>query len=306
MFEHLRHIAIFSTVIDEGTFRGAAQKNKIAPSRVSEMVSELEDYLGVTLLYRTTRKIALTHEGRLFYLRAKEMLHSVELGINEVNALSNEPVGSLRISAPAFLANSKLTNSISHFIQKHPLVNISLSYTDHVIDLIDSGLDISIRAGWLDDSSMMSLKIGEEKRKFIVGMEYGASLPTPKELKDLEEWDWIRYTQRSDTTEATYINGETQRVHGNTRIEVDNLDSVYAFAKQNLGVTILPNYLANLGIKKGDFIEVLSEWKLRPLGYYAVWPNQSKRESLTRQFVRFIADDLANKKSQAFTNILIK
>ena len=88
MIEHLRHMAIFARVVDEGSFRAAAKAIGLAPSRVSETVSDLENFLGVTLLYRTTRKIALTNEGRMFYARATEMLRSAETGLNELNALS--------------------------------------------------------------------------------------------------------------------------------------------------------------------------------------------------------------------------
>ena len=100
MIDHLRQMAIFARVVDEGSFRGAAKDIGLAPSRISETVSELETYLGTTLLYRTTRKITLTNEGRMFYGRVVEMLRSAETGLNELNALSLDPVGALRISMP--------------------------------------------------------------------------------------------------------------------------------------------------------------------------------------------------------------
>ncbi|MEN0086932.1 MAG: LysR family transcriptional regulator, partial [Pseudomonadota bacterium] len=98
MIDHLRQMAIFARVVDEGSFRAAAKDVGLAPSRISEIVSELEAYLGVTLLYRTTRKITLTNEGRIFYARIVEMMRSAEAGLNELNALSMEPVGALRVS----------------------------------------------------------------------------------------------------------------------------------------------------------------------------------------------------------------
>ncbi len=98
MIEHLRHMAIFARVVDEGSFRAAAKTIGLAPSRISQTVSDLESFLGVTLLYRTTRKIALTNEGRMFYARVVDMMRSAEAGLNELNALSLEPVGALRIS----------------------------------------------------------------------------------------------------------------------------------------------------------------------------------------------------------------
>ncbi|MEM6891878.1 MAG: LysR family transcriptional regulator, partial [Pseudomonadota bacterium] len=88
MVEYLRHMAVFARVVDEGSFRGAALALNVSPSRVSETVSDLEAYLGKTLLNRSTRKIALTNEGQIFYARVVDMVRSAEAGLNDLNALS--------------------------------------------------------------------------------------------------------------------------------------------------------------------------------------------------------------------------
>lgn len=290
MIDHLRQMAIFARVVDEGSFRGAAQSCDLAPSRISEIVSELEAYLGTTLLYRTTRKITLTNEGRIFYARVVEMLRSAEAGLNELNALSLEPVGALRISLPAFLTSGPLSTAVADFAQLHPNVAFSVVYTDHPMDLIENGFDLNIRVGWLDDSSMMSRKLADGERVLVAGTEYTRGRNMPQRPSDLEDWDWIRYQQRADTTEFTSQNGKTEKVTGNAQIEVDSIDAVYHYAIKNMGVTILPSFLAERGIASGELVALLPEWNLRPLGIYAVWPDKSRRESLTLLFVRFLAD----------------
>ena len=290
MIEHLRHMAIFARVVDEGSFRAAAKTIGLAPSRISQTVSDLESFLGVTLLYRTTRKIALTNEGRMFYARVVDMMRSAEAGLNELNALSLEPVGALRISLPAFMSSSEISTSIADFIRLHPLVALSVIYTDHRMALLEDGFDLNIRAGWLDNSSMMSRKLGESERALAAGTQYAASRPQPRHPSDLEDWDWIRYQQRSDVTEFNSIEGDTVKVTGNARLEVDSVDALYHFACQNIGATVLPAHLADRGAKSGALVRLLPEWRLRPLGYYAVWPDKSRRENLTLLFVRFLAD----------------
>ena len=290
MIEHLRHMAIFARVVDEGSFRAAAKTIGLAPSRISQTVSDLEAFLGVTLLYRTTRKIALTNEGRMFYARVVDMMRSAEAGLNELNALSLEPVGALRISLPAFMSSSEISTSIADFIRLHPLVALSVIYTDHRMALLEDGFDLNIRAGWLDSSSMMSRKLGESERALVAGTRYAASRPQPRHPSDLEDWDWIRYQQRSDVTEFNSIEGDTVKVTGNARLEVDSVDALYHFACQNIGATVLPAHLADRGAKSGGLVRLLPEWRLRPLGYYAVWPDKSRRENLTLLFVRFLAD----------------
>lgn len=290
MIDHLRQMAIFARVVDEGSFRAAAKDIGLAPSRISETVSELEAYLGITLLYRTTRKITLTNEGRIFYAHVVEMMRSAEAGLNELNTLSLDPVGALRISIPAFLATGPLSKAIADFAKLHPNVAFSVAYTDHAVDLMDGGFDLSIRAGWLDDSSMMSRKLADGQRILVAGTEYSRGRKTPKRPSDLEEWDWIRYQQRADTTEFVSSTGKVEKVTGNAQIEVDSIDAVYYFATQNMGATILPSFLADRGVASGELIRLLPDWGLRELGIFAVWPDKSRRESLTLLFIRFLAE----------------
>ncbi|MEM9761799.1 MAG: LysR family transcriptional regulator [Pseudomonadota bacterium] len=289
MIDHLRHMAIFARVVDEGSFRAAARDIGLSPSRVSETVSELEDYLGVTLLKRTTRKIALTNEGRMFYDRVLEMVRSAEAGLNDLNALALEPVGALRISMPAFLAAGPLSTAVADFTKLHPGVAISVIYTDNRLGLIEDGFDMNIRVGWLDDSSLMSRKLADGRRVLVAGAGYARERPVPERPKDLEDWHWVHYKNRPDTASFTAPDGSVEKVTGNAQIEVDSIDALYHLATQDTGATILPSFLAQRGIAAGKLVELLPGWTLRPLGIYAVWADKSRRESLTLLFVRFLA-----------------
>ena len=302
MIEHLRHMAIFARVVDEGSFRAAAKAIGLAPSRVSETVSDLEDFLGVTLLYRTTRKIALTNEGRMFYARAAEMLRSAESGLNELNALSLEPVGALRVSMPAFMSSSALATAIAEFVRRHPQVAISLCFTDGRTDLLEDGYDVNIRAGWLDDSSMMSRKLGESERALVTGTGYAATRPRPSHPSEMEDWDWLRYKHRPEYTTLYGPGGETVKVLGQARLEVDSIDALYHFTCQNLGAAVLPEHLAARGEAEGKLVRLLPDWQLIPVGFFAVWPDTSRRESLTLLFVRFVAEWQAGVVPQSTSN----
>lgn len=290
MIDHLRHMAIFAKVVEKGSFRAAAKDVNLAPSRISETVSELEKHLGVTLLYRTTRKITLTNEGSIFYPRVVEMLRSAEAGLDELSDLSDNPVGSLRMSLPAFMASGPLSTAIANFSRRYPKVTLSVSYTDHNMRLIEDGFDLNIRVGWLDDSSMMSRKLAEGQRLLVVGSEYVRQRNMPEQPSDLADWDWIHFQQRSDTIEFTSSTGHIQKVAVNAQIHIDNIDALNHFVNQNLGVSILPSFLAVPGIQAGKLVQLLPDWKLRPLGIYVVWPDRWRRESLTLLFVRFLSE----------------
>lgn len=291
MIEKLRSIAIFAAVVDQGSFRGAAQHLGLAPSRVSEVVSRLEADLGVTLLYRTTRQLSLTHEGRLLHQKAQDMLAAAEMGLDQISPTARVPTGSLRVSAPAFISQTKLMETFAKFASEHPHVNLEFQFSDRRADLIKDGFDIAIRAGWLVDSEFMSRTIGHTDRFLVASPEYISSRTVPTKPSDLEDWDWIRFAMRADQTELTSQNDETVTVVGKSNVTVNSAEALYEFAARGLGVTAIPEHLACRGFDRGDLIHILPDWKLQPLGLYAVWPSQSRRENLTTLFMRFLVDN---------------
>lgn len=290
-------MAVFARVVDEGSFRGAARALNVAPSRVSETVSDLEAYLGKTLLNRSTRKTALTSEGHIFYARVVDMLRSAEAGMNDLNALTIEPVGALKVSMPAFMSSSGLARAIGEFARTYSLVTLSVNFSDRPVGLIEAGYDVNIRVGWLDDSAMMSRKLGEEGRMLVAGTAYAEDRPRPTRPKDLGDWDWIGYDQRQDTIAFTASDGTVEKVTGTSHLRVDSVDALYRFTTQNLGVTVLPNHLAQRGISNGLLTQLLPEWSVPKLGFYAVWPDKSRRESLALLFVRFLAENYGSRGS---------
>lgn len=290
MINYLRHMAVFARVVDEGSFRAAAKGLGLAPSRVSETVSDLEKYLCVTLLYRTTRKLTLTNEGRKFYVHVTDLIRSAEAGLNELNVLSQALIGELKISLPAFLASSTISTSIAEFAREHPKVTLSLIYTDQMMDILSEGLDLTIRVGWLDDSSMMSRKLGENRRLLVASKAYFEAHPTAKHPNDLKSWDWIGFHSRPNAVEFTTASGESVILSEEATISMSSTEAIIHFAKQGTGLAILPEHLVEASIKRGELVHVLPKWKLKSLGYYAVWPDKSRRENLTLMLVRFLAE----------------
>ncbi|MEL7414452.1 MAG: LysR family transcriptional regulator [Pseudomonadota bacterium] len=290
MIDKLRSIAIFTTVVERGTFRAAAAHLGLAPSRVSEVVSELERNLGVTLLYRSTRQLSLTQEGQVLHEKAQAMLATVESGLDEINTSSKEPHGTLRVTAPAFATQTGLMDRFAAFAKAHPRIDLRIDFSDAPRDLIKDGFDMGIRAGWLEDSELMTRSIGQSDRLLVASGAYAEGRADATHPTDLEAWDWIRFAMRPDTTSLTSPTGEVVAVTGRSNILVNSADALYEFATRGLGVTAIPENLACRGFDRGDLVHVLPDWTLRPLGLHAVWPDQSRRETLTTLLVRFLAD----------------
>lgn len=289
MIDKLRAIAIFGAVVNQGSFRGAARNLGLSPSRVSETISDLENSLGVTLLYRSTRQLSLTHEGRLLHGKAKEMIAAAESGLDAINPHSKEPSGALRVTAPKFVTQSHLMDDFSQFSKSFPKIDIEFHFSDHPSNLIKDNFDVGIRVGLLEDSDLITRNIGQMERLLVASPDYVKHKGNPKRPADLEEWDWIRFVVRPNMVELTGADGKTHAISGRSHISVNSAEALYEFAMRGLGVTGIPDQLAFQGFERGDLIHVLPDWKLPPLDMQAFWPNNAKRENLTNLFVRFLA-----------------
>lgn len=290
MIEKLRSMAIFATVVDQGSFRAAASHLGLAPSRISQTVSNLEKELSVTLLYRSTRQLSMTSEGQILYAKVSEMLQAAETGLDSINVLSKQPNGELRITAPAFITQTGMIDLMAEFSTANPGIDLKINFSDRPRDLIKEGFDVGIRAGFLDDSELMSRTIGQAAKLLVASPDYVATHPTPTHPRDLEAWKWIHFSMRPERAEMISKSGKSTHINCTYQIEVDSAHALYEFAIRSLGVTAIPENLANRGISRGELVHVLPEWSLPSLGLYAMWPDRSRRESLALIFVRFLAD----------------
>ena len=290
MIDKLRAIAIFATVVEQGTFRAAAKHLGLAPSRVSETVSELERALGVTLLYRSTRQLSLTHEGRVLHEKAVQMLDTVESGLDAISPSAANPRGALRVTAPAFVTQTTLMDGFADFARAYPGVDLHFDFSDAPRDLIGDGYDVAIRAGWPQDSDLMTRVIGGAERLLVASPDYIAKRPVPTRPEDLETWDWIRFTMRPAPTPLSDKTGKTETVLGRSTLSVNSADALYQYAVRGLGLSIVPENLAWQGFERGELVHVLPEWSPKPLGLHAVWPDTSRRQTLTMLFVRHLAE----------------
>lgn len=168
MIDELRALAIFAKVVETGSFRSAANALKLSPSVVGHHVSRLEKRLGVALLYRSTRRLSLTHEGEKLFTSTKAMLSAAEKGLDSVAYHASEPTGKLNLTVPAMLTRSPLVSDIAAFAKEFPKVALSINFSDIQQDLIREGIDLAIRIGDLKDSALKSKRLFTMKRKLVV------------------------------------------------------------------------------------------------------------------------------------------
>ncbi len=288
MLDDLRAITLFVRTVDLGSFRAVATSFNISPSVVSHHVGQLEEKYGVALLYRSTRKLSLTDEGRRFYERAREMVASATEALNILNEDSLSPHGKLTLSMPAALVRGEFTKKIASFIAKFPNVEVSLRCTDETVDLIASGVDLALRTGELKDSSLKSRRVGSVKRKLICAPDYLKTRNAPKSPQDLQNWDWVRLKMLPPIRDFKNGSGETTSVHFKPKLEADSVEAMYQLALLGCGLATPPEYLTADDIAAGRLVHVLPEWTIPDMKIYAIWPPNASKDSLSMRFLEFL------------------
>lgn len=289
--KHLYGIAIFRTVIDEGSFRGAAKAVGLTNSVVSHHVAKLEEALGVTLLYRSTRKLSLTHQGQILYDAARQALMTTEQALDSISGEMEHPVGALRITMPGFMPEPAFEKSILDFASRYPGMALSLHYLDRPADLIAEGYDLGFRVGALPDSSLKAKKLREVPRKLVAAPELFAGQQVPKTPDDLKELDFIALAGTPENVTLRKGKRVIEIVPERHRIEVNTIYAALPAARAGLGLIRLPLPMCEEDLKVGRLIEVLPDWPPPTIPLYAVWPGDARRNSLTRRLLDFIENE---------------
>ena len=290
MLERLRSLAVFAEVVESGSFRAAARALGLSPSVVSHHLARLEAQLGVTLLYRSTRRMSLTPSGRRLYASCREMVAAARRGLDEVTADSATPSGELRITAPAMLAGTPFVGDVADFAAAFPKVRLSLCFDDRPRNLIEEGFDLAIRIGWLEDSSLKARKLLDMKVQVCASPGYLADRRRPEAPEDLASLDWVGLGMLPGYLDLTGPGGETRRIDCPARISVDSATAAKGLALEGMGLVPLLEVETREELADGRLVRVLPYWQPASPGVYAVWPGANGGNRLARRFVDFLAE----------------
>jgi DNA-binding transcriptional LysR family regulator len=281
MIDRLRQMAIFAKTIDHGSFRGAARELRLSPSVVSHHISQLEDSLGVALIYRSTRKLTLTREGHRLLAAAQKMLEAVEGELAELSMSANAPSGELRMTIPSVLSQSHFTEQIAAFSKAHPRIRLSLDFSDIRRDLIDDGFDIAIRMGPKAKTTATSRKLFSVERRLVASTDYLASRLAPDHPDDIADWDWLALIPvQNAPVSFTKAGGTQATVKPEARVFANDAQALYRLARAGAGLAIVPDFLAREDVQVGTMGYVLPKWKLRVIDVFAAWPANAPKHGL--------------------------
>lgn len=290
MIDQLRMMAIFQTVAELGSFRAASKKLDLSPSVVSHHVSQLEEQLGLPLLYRSTRRISLTDAGADLLNASQKMSKAAQEGLASINRRVSQPKGRLSITINTSAARRPVCDLYTGFAKSFPDIQLSLHITDHNVNLEGSPYDLAIRgtAKGLDDSSYIATRLGSIQFCIFASPEYVNARPPVRSFEDLVNWDWVRTPPMSWAGFAAICGYRPTTKEPRIAVSCDNFEMGMQFVRAGLGFCAEFKLLVAEDLKSGTLVEILPGGTSHALNVFAVYPANSPGDSPARIFVEYM------------------
>ncbi|MEA2800339.1 MAG: hypothetical protein QOE49_434 [Rhodospirillaceae bacterium] len=286
-----RHLAMetFVRVIDTGSFSGAARQMQVGQPAVSKAIAQLEDWLGVRLLLRSTRGLTPTEAGQTFYVRARRALEETEQAVLAARGAGAGLTGKLRVLAPVCCGRLHVMPELPRFLEKHPELEIEMVLDDRSINLVEEGIDVAFRTGEMENSTLVARKIGEARRLVMATPSYFEKHGEPKSPEELMAHQAVVYTPDGGGTSWTFRQGSTETsVVVGSRLRVTTGEALREAVFAHLGVAITSEWNFAPELAAGIVRPVLLDWDLPILELRAVFPTGRMASAKTREFVSFV------------------
>lgn len=287
-------LMVFVRTVEHGSFSATARSMNMSPSAVSKRISGLENRLGVRLLNRSTRRITLTNEGRMFHERAKRIAADIVETEEMVVSMGSRVRGTLRVTANVALAKAHLLPLFPEFLKRYPGLHLVLELTDRPVDLAEEGIDVAIRfTEQIVDTSVVARKLLTNRRVICASRAYLDVHGIPATPEDLLEHNCLRLWTVTSWNEWEFEGPEgtrTLRVDGN--FEANSADAVYHAALTGLGVARLSTYLVGNDLKSGRLVQLLPDYVHQKADILAVYPDRRNLAPKARVFIDFLSDRL--------------
>ena len=309
--DELKPLAVFAEVVDAGSMSAAARRLGMSPSAVSQTIRALEQQGGVTLLHRSTRKLALTEAGGRYYPHCKRMLEAARAAADSLQQARDAPTGELRVSAPVGFA-IHIAPALAPLLAEAPQLRLRLLVDDAMIDLIDARIDVAIRVGRLADSSWVARRLCDFDVILCASPDYVARMGMPAAPQQLPAHQWLAFGREKpvdgphDGFAALVLGGagkglgkgalatsqpatmpldmhsaagERHRVHVQARIASNNQISLQQMCEHGLGIARLAHADVAPALARGALVRVLPQWRFAALPVWAVTPRRDEAEA---------------------------
>lgn len=287
----ITQIKTFVTLVESQSLSRAAEKMDTAISAVSRRLKELESSLGVQLIQRTTRKMHLTEAGERFYLRCTRLLDDLEEAKQEVSNSAKELSGTLKIATPLSFGVAHLSPAIAAFMHLHPQIKVDLDMSDRRINLVEEGLDMAIRIGTLEDSTLMAKKLASVRHVVCASPDFLQQYGVPKTPADLTTLPALCYGNLNQPDNWQYWDkeGKAHSVKVPIRMRATNGNALVEAATAGLGVLCEPSFIVHGAVERGVLKPVLTDYQWYSMNIYAVYPQTRYVPAKVRAFIDFLS-----------------
>ncbi len=290
--DKLKQIESFVAVATRGSLTAAALAEGVAPAIIGRRLDALEARLGVKLLVRTTRRISLTHEGSAFLEDCQRLLSDLSNAEASVSAGGVKASGHLRITAPAGFGRRHVAPLVARFRQQHAEVTLSLNLSDRVVDLAAEGFDCAVRVGDLPDSSLVSVRLADNRRLCVASPAFLAQHGTPRHPADLTGFDCLMLSGDASQTRgwAFRVGSDVQHLRPGGPIDCSDGQVLHDWCLAGYGIAWRSTWEVEDEIAAGTLVEVLKDFAAPPNGIYAVFPQRKHLPLRVRLWIDYLRE----------------
>ena len=287
--DRLAAFNVFVRVVDTGSFSAVARHQRIGQPAISKAVVQLEEWLGVSLLLRSTRSVVPTEAGRIFYERAKRTIQEADEAVLAARGNASGLSGNLRVSTSVCFGRLHVIPRLSEFLAEHPELEVELVLDDRQVDLVNEGIDVALRMGALPDSNMTARRIVEGRRVVVATPAYLQRHGTPITPADLSDHQAIIYSGDPKWASWTFRKAtETVSVKLQGRLKVTAGEGLREAVNCDMGFGIASEWNFWPELKSGKVVALLEDWDLPRTNLSAVYPTGRMASTKARAFVSFV------------------
>lgn len=296
--DKLKAIETFVAVAQRGSLTAAAKAEGVAPAIIGRRLDGLEEHLGVKLMVRTTRRITLTHEGSAFLEDCQRVLVDLANAEASVSAGGVKASGHLRITAPAGFGRRHVAPLVPHFRELHPEVSVSLNLSDRVVDMAAEGYDCAVRVGDLPDSSLVSVRLADNRRLCVATPTYLRRHGTPRHPSELVKFDCLTLSSDASQTRGWAFQlpldppepGMSELIHLRPGGPLDCSDGqvLREWCLAGYGIAWRSTWEVEADIAAGRLVPILEDYAAPPNGIYAVFPQRKHLALRVRLWIDFL------------------
>ena len=288
--DRLKQIETFVGVAARGSLAATARAEGVAPAVIGRRLDALEERLGVKLLVRTTRRIGLTHEGGAFLEDCQRLLADLANAEASVTEGGVKASGHLRITAPAGFGRRHVAPLVPRFLQRHPEVSLSLNLSDRLVDIVNESVDCAVRVGDLPDSSLISVRLADNRRLCVATPGYLAGAGTPRHPAELTRHECLTLSSDASQTRgwAFRIDGAVNHLRPHGRLDCSDGQVLHGWCLQGLGIAWRGTWEVADDLRSGRLVEVLADFAAPPNGIFAVFPHARHLPLRVRLWIDFL------------------